>query len=69
MINYREDLPFQDLKNNSNFSNYYLIVKYNTKVIDNDNDDTPVVDAFFSYNCSFTLGYYIHFLNSHLQYE
>ena len=60
MINYREDLPFQDLKNNSNFSNYYLIVKYSTKVIDNDNDDTPVVDAFFSYNCSFTLGYYTH---------
>ena len=56
MINYI-DIPSHDLKNNSNI---YLNVNYSTKVIYNDNDDTPVVDTFFRCNSSFSLGYFAH---------
>ena len=56
MIDYNDNpYPYPDLKNNSNLSSYYLNVFYSTKVIDNDNEETPVVDATFSYNCSFSL--------------
>ena len=56
MINYNNNTyPFPDLKKNSNVSNYYLKVIYSTKVIDNDDEETPVVDATFSYDCSFSL--------------